>query len=177
MRKKTYAPVPRIAAKTITVGKLLKKIRKLILEEPKRLDMRDWVKALSGNKDVWTKPSALPACGTVACMAGWGAVLLRPTNVERHELSRSAESVLTKLIGFNRPWWPSPITDGLFSNSPRWEFGEVENYLPKPGTKASWCVGDVGGGDSDGDFYRPPPPRLLSRTDLGNRSQSDQGVV
>ena len=47
--------------------KLLRKVKKVVLEEPRRLDMANWIQ---------TNMTALPAeerppCGTVACIAGW----------------------------------------------------------------------------------------------------------
>lgn len=47
---------------------LLRKVQAAILEEPKRLDMGDWVFLDS-------KSAMAPACGTVGCIAGWSVLL------------------------------------------------------------------------------------------------------
>lgn len=55
---------------------LLKRIQRQILKEPKQFDMRDW----------FSTGSAIPNCGTAACVAGWACCLakrLKPTTVRR----------------------------------------------------------------------------------------------
>lgn len=49
---------------------LLKRVRKIIQEEPRRLNMSTW--GLKRRND-WGLDSLIdwPACGTVACIAGW----------------------------------------------------------------------------------------------------------
>jgi hypothetical protein len=55
--------------------KLLRKVRKLIAEEPARLGMEYWgIKV----KDMIVKPKDPPPCGTVACLAGWTVLAARP---------------------------------------------------------------------------------------------------
>lgn len=55
--------------------KLLKKVRKLIAEEPKRLEMATW----GFNKSHWKAQGRdLPPCGTVACLAGWTILAATP---------------------------------------------------------------------------------------------------
>lgn len=55
--------------------KLLKKVRKLIAEEPRRLNMSYWgIKV----KDMAEKPSSAPPCGTIACLAGWTILAAHP---------------------------------------------------------------------------------------------------
>lgn len=50
---------------------LLEKVRSHILEEPRRLDMEDWIDYVAG------KPES-PACGTTGCIAGWAVLLTIP---------------------------------------------------------------------------------------------------
>lgn len=58
------------------IVRLLRRVEKRILEEPKRFDMDLW-----GSKQVG--PDA-PACGTVACIAGWaGLDGLKPARLKR----------------------------------------------------------------------------------------------
>lgn len=59
----------------IAVERLLK-VKAHILEEPRRLDMRDWVVVVKGEKVFPARsfpdmPDYVPPCGTVACLAGW----------------------------------------------------------------------------------------------------------
>ena len=49
---------------------LLLEIRRLILEEPLRLNMRDWSSGI-------TNAPVRPACDTVACIAGWAVAIDR----------------------------------------------------------------------------------------------------
>ena len=56
--------------------KLLKKVRKLIAEEPKRLNMGLWGSQLRRGR-------SRPPCGTVACLAGWTILASRPISTWR----------------------------------------------------------------------------------------------
>lgn len=47
--------------------RLLRRVKKHILEEPRRFDMKDWVES-----------STVSPCGTVACIAGWTLLLKLP---------------------------------------------------------------------------------------------------
>ncbi len=55
---------------------LLLKVKAVILEEPRRIDMNDW-------GSTWDQSEAgrlgrdLPPCGTTACIAGWAATIDR----------------------------------------------------------------------------------------------------
>jgi len=55
--------------------KLLRKIKKHILEEPNRLNMRTWGRHF----DPPYRPKSFPVCGTTACIAGWAVVLKATT--------------------------------------------------------------------------------------------------
>lgn len=55
---------------TINV-KLLRRVKALILEEPRRLDMGTW--AHPADKRVQVEADR-PPCGTVACIAGWAVI-------------------------------------------------------------------------------------------------------
>ncbi len=50
--------------------KLFDAIEAAILEEPKRIDMGHWV-----YDPRFLKASRIPACGTVACIAGWACAI------------------------------------------------------------------------------------------------------
>lgn len=61
-------------SKAKTAYGLLSEIRKLIIEEPKRYDQNSW------STSVFVNPDALPACGTVCCVAGWVKTLKDTAN-------------------------------------------------------------------------------------------------
>lgn len=62
-------------SKAKTAYGLLSEIAALALAEPKRIAMNDWLVTRGSSR---TPALGFPACGTVACVAGW-AVTLRPT--------------------------------------------------------------------------------------------------
>lgn len=53
--------------------RLLRKIQKHILEEPKRLDMS--VLISSKKNDLFYHDDYYPSCNTVACISGWASIL------------------------------------------------------------------------------------------------------
>lgn len=59
--------------------KLLRKVKKHILEEPKRLYMRSYVRKRGEGIGLITSDThrrrAFPRCGTAACIAGWSLIL------------------------------------------------------------------------------------------------------
>lgn len=92
------APTPIIRAKRITAKDLLLRIKAIVLDEPKRLDMRWWVSRWKGKRthDACVDPPA-PACGTVGCIAGWGALLLRGASAPPLRGSKAAR-LMTRLV-------------------------------------------------------------------------------
>jgi hypothetical protein len=67
-------------SKAKTAYGLLSEIRKLILEEPKRYDQSSWLlndEDMFGFKYGSEAAVAVPACGTIGCVAGWVTVLKR----------------------------------------------------------------------------------------------------
>lgn len=67
---------------------LLAEVKALILEEPKRYCQETYLVRLGMRSDL-----ILPACGTVACVAGWVATLKGDTTSERR-VSESATEIL-----------------------------------------------------------------------------------
>src|ERR1700727_2591993 len=58
---------------------LLKKVRDIIVEEPKRLNMRYWgVHETLTDPVFFTDKIEYPSCGTVACLAGWTILAQHP---------------------------------------------------------------------------------------------------
>lgn len=64
--KRELKPLPQYRGRTV-LG-LLKAVKKAILEEPRRANMRVYACSKTGGR-------LAPACGTVGCFAGWVAIL------------------------------------------------------------------------------------------------------
>lgn len=75
--------------------KLLKKVRALIVKEPKKLDMRTWANRIN-KRDII--PNVDPPCGTIACLAGWAILASRPKKEWNRMFDRYGN--LIKLKGF-----------------------------------------------------------------------------
>jgi hypothetical protein len=125
----TPATIPRIEGDTITGRELLLQIRELILAEPLRLDMDSWITAFAGEGSSYHK--TLPACGTVGCIAGWAAVLLRPAqNVTQSDLFDFADFHMASLLGLDNEHTYDQCP--LFCAAPMRQFGEMD--IGQPGT-------------------------------------------
>lgn len=93
--------------------KLLRKVKKHILAEPKRLVMWTWKlqntlqpKFLSdGYGNMPRKFIPFAECGTAACIAGWTCLLSGKKNVEGNHISQTA----IQLLGI-----PGSLTNSLF---------------------------------------------------------------
>ena len=58
--------------------KMLRKVKRHILAEPKRLYMSDWILRDRGNGKIYLmsgKERKFAKCGTAACIAGWTVIL------------------------------------------------------------------------------------------------------
>ena len=90
---------------------VLEKVRDHILEDPRRLNMRDWIWHYTDNQ-VRLNSDILPPCGTVGCIAGWILELYG------HELEKETGDIVkdaAKLLGvdlseacclFHLEYWP-----------------------------------------------------------------------
>jgi hypothetical protein len=101
--------IPKSKAKT-AYG-LLSEVRKLILEEPKRYDQGIYIARINGandSVDLRSEYRQEPACGTVACVAGWVATLKRGSKFGYDEADEIASEIpRTQRIAINSPirWW------------------------------------------------------------------------
>src|SRR5678815_3817725 len=77
------AAVPKSTAKN--AYELFEDVCKVILEEPKRYNQSTWVEQLRVHADVDRKEE-FAACGTMACIAGWMAILKRGRTVFRNNV-------------------------------------------------------------------------------------------
>lgn len=173
-------PTPRLMRETFTVKELLLEIREVILVEPRRLDMNDWVAALDGQMrngdsldmhDLGRPGDFKPACGTVGCLAGWGAVLCRPDGIPMYTLHLNASDVMRYVLGFTSVSETGEVSrevGGLFSPYRKLEFEEFIEYadeefdpetLPEPGTEehASLVARRI-------DRYMVQHPEVMGRT-------------
>jgi hypothetical protein len=81
--------------------KLLRKVKKHILEEPKRFRMMGWVlrrnEAATLVEDAGTGSSRVlwefPQCDTAACIGGWGVLLTAKRKVRTNDLFARAKRV------------------------------------------------------------------------------------
>ena len=53
----------------------LRKVKELILEEPRRINMLHWLQVGSKKELTASLGVDAPSCGTIGCIAGWGATL------------------------------------------------------------------------------------------------------
>lgn len=68
--------------------KLLKKVRKLIAAEPRRLKMLGWGWRYTEADDIYFNPGILPPCRTVCCLAGNILLANASTKKQRDRLFR-----------------------------------------------------------------------------------------
>jgi hypothetical protein len=131
-KTKRLAPTPRIRTKTITAANLLRKISALVLEEPRRVNMRRWISSFAGRKLAdalhGKYDGDLPACGTVGCIAGWGAILLRQPH--QTPLADTAANRMSDLLAYtNAGDWGSYETVGALFDGDGADIGRT-----RPGT-------------------------------------------
>lgn len=74
----TFAPTPRSNA--IDGYELLRDVRDAVRAEPLRLNQNDWIQTFAHRPSWISDKESRPACGTVACVAGWAIVLRRERN-------------------------------------------------------------------------------------------------
>jgi len=96
---------------------LLRKVKRHILDEPRRLVMGSWVLNRASGKTYYEHGHLVqfPKCGTVACIAGWTSILGGATKVK--EIDGYPPFVAADLLGiedrgmanrlFHLPRWPS----------------------------------------------------------------------
>lgn len=90
--------------------RLLRRIQKHILEEPKRFEMEACVIRGKPGERVWTANEVIPACGTAACIAGW-ACILTDSNKTGDMINRARQllGLSTSERVFYDSSWPEPF--------------------------------------------------------------------
>jgi hypothetical protein len=71
--------------------KLLRKVQKHILAEPKRVNMGTFIYRKKDEPDMCEK---WPACGTVACIAGWAVTLSQKKEMNYNAIPERARRLL-----------------------------------------------------------------------------------
>ncbi len=119
------APVPRSQA--TNAYDLLEDVCKAILEEPRRYNQGEWLKRYYLGQ-VNTGLYNLPDCGTVACVAGWTAVLAQ---------GRSAAAVewqAQQILGLNPDQCEELFSGGAVQELWMHETNRSIYMMPRPGT-------------------------------------------
>lgn len=78
-------------SKATNAYELLDEVKALILEEPKRYDQGVWL--VESEEEAAGHGLLLPACGTVACVAGW-VVLLKASGTDYDSIQDRARDIL-----------------------------------------------------------------------------------
>jgi hypothetical protein len=84
--KQEMMKIPRTRSKNPVT--ILRTVAKAILEEPKRYNQRVWLAT-----DSYDSALAFPACGTVACIAGW-TCLVTGANPDAYDVPQVAAKIL-----------------------------------------------------------------------------------
>lgn len=105
--------------------KLLRKIQKHILAEPKRYDQDRWL--LTGKDiDDYVPARQIPACRTVGCIAGWACVLSNKPLARKFEAGDIAKTLLG-LDDSQAKKLFSPVYN-LFGDPSQWPAKFVDAY-------------------------------------------------
>lgn len=100
--------------------RLLRRIQRAIMAEPKRLDMGDWL--VRGQQRIQQNGLKEPDCGTVGCIAGWAAVLDKTSDPKKFEDAEVSWMRADQILGltheqgnalFYTDEWPEKFFDKL----------------------------------------------------------------
>jgi hypothetical protein len=115
--------------------KLLRKVQKHIMKEPKRLLMGEWLVTKSKKVPQFENDAGewehFPKCNTAACIAGW-AVMLHDKHPPR---GKSIETRATKILG-------GSSMDSLFYTS-LWKLEHEFNTAETPRQRAKIAVKEI----------------------------------
>jgi len=152
--------------------KLLLRVKKHILEEPKRLRMAEWMlsKEYCANMEpifqtagtAWGEPPRRgiqwPSCGTTGCIAGWMELLangMPEGDADLMDRMDSAQEFASKVLEFDKQPWGTYTEPGLFFVS-EWPYKFAESYSKaKTQAKRAKIVAAV-----IDDFLADPEPYL-----------------
>jgi hypothetical protein len=100
MSSQELAPTPRLEPGAYTAKQVLEWVATIVKEEPKRLHMLNWFTFVRGVQWAYTLPAEeifIPACGTVACLAGW--INLAITGMETMPAEGEAGAIALNRLG------------------------------------------------------------------------------
>lgn len=99
--------IPSLDPGTYTALDAIRFVRKIVKREPRRMDMENWMSLYAGKRVrhngvflTTTRMDDPPACGTVACVAGWINIATGHPEANR---SISAGTSALRRIGLKRP--------------------------------------------------------------------------
>lgn len=130
--------------------KLLQKIKKAILKEPRRLEMESWASKVERGE--FSNPKHYPPCGTAACIAGHAVWLENPKafkaaiiGKKEKEIDQRAQRLLQITQGqsarlFYVTWWPYDLSDQYReANTPlkraRIAVKRIDRFIESDGTE------------------------------------------
>lgn len=126
------ATFPVLTKPTVTVKEILQHVRKIVLEEPRRLNLGMWCSMFKGHRisNYYPVPPE-PECGTIGCIAGLGLMALDPKGASAGDINDRAADVMDQI--FDRE------TDYLFSSGitklDKLPSGNMPRSMGAPGTK------------------------------------------
>lgn len=111
---------------------LLEKVRKHILEEPKRVNMKEWlINSHINDFEIkrLKKINKAPKCNTVGCIAGWAQQLCskkklhsfdrcKAKNLLELDINEADRLFLLKKMTMNNNHWPFHFEDELKKHTP-----------------------------------------------------------
>lgn len=94
-------PITHLPSSDATNGyDLLTDVCQAILDEPKRLDMSNWIAVGKFAEFAEKRENMRPSCGTLACIAGWTVLLRRNDRaLESFRDSEIADTAINLLLG------------------------------------------------------------------------------
>lgn len=96
--------------------RLLRRIQKHVLAEPRRLQMAEFVEKGAPGERIYSDGmlTEIPACGTTACIAGWACLLSNAKRIRNYG-SRAAKLLgITRVQGsilFFTSGWPDQLAE------------------------------------------------------------------
>src|SRR5262245_59066452 len=135
-RKPQLEPTPIVTSKTIRADALLRFIKRIILKEPKRANLRWWVSAYESSTSKIVAASRLdaPECGTIGCIYGWGRIVLRPTNSRRWLRNRDSQAAhFDRVLGIRNSFLPlchlTELDTSRYSSVPEQQTPEHAQFI------------------------------------------------
>lgn len=115
---------------------MLSQVAKLIEREPKRYDQESWIRYLYKKDTYVGSPRQWPACGTIACVAGWVEVL-RTSPRRTSKYDKGVSNRAARALGLNGEQEFELFDGGVIFKMAR----DLGIDVPETGTKAYVALG------------------------------------